>query len=308
MPSTQPVWSVPPLPRAYDHLDGNRSCDVCIIGAGIAGLTTAYQLAATGATVIVLEANKQICAGETGHTTAHLTNVLDDRFKHLNGVRGEDAVRLMIDSHRFAIDFIDDTVRKHEIDCDFRRVDGHLFLGAKDEVKTLRDEQTLALRGGLQADWLDRVPVLDARFGPCLRFPQQGQFHPLKYLKALAHLINQGPGSIHTDTMVEKVTGGKLAKVTTRSGYSVEARAVVVATNSPISDLVSLHTKIAPYTTYADLRLCRRDSGRLLPARPLLGHRRPIPLHPPAHDSGSGSGGVDHRRRRSPHRPGPRSG
>jgi len=93
--------------------------------------------------------------------------------------------------------------------------------------------------------------VLDAKHGPCLRFPNQGQFHPLKYLKGLANVVNQGKSSIHTETMVERITGGKQPKVETRLGYTVEARAVVVATNSPISDLVSLHTKIAPYTTYA---------------------------------------------------------
>src|SRR4029078_7725967 len=135
------VWTVPTLPRAYEHLEGNRLCDVCIVGGGIAGLSTAYQLAKEGASVVVLEANKNLCAGETEHTTAHLSCVLDDRFTHLSGVRGEEAVKLMIQSHRYAIDFIDETVRKHGINCVFRRLDGHLFLGAKHDTRVLKDEQ-----------------------------------------------------------------------------------------------------------------------------------------------------------------------
>jgi len=249
--ATESVWSQPAIPRSYDHLDGNRTCDVCVIGGGIAGLTTAYHLDQAGATVIVLEANKQISAAETGHTTAHLSTVLDDRFKYLHGVRGDEAVRQMIDSHGYAIDFIEMMVNQHGIDCDFRRVDGYLFLGAEDNPDTLRDEQEYAGGGNLRAEWFDKVPVLDARYGPCLRWPRQGQFHPLKYLKALASVVNKGRSAIHTETMVEKITGGGTAKVVTRLGYTVEAKAVVVATNSPISDLISLHTKIAPYTTYA---------------------------------------------------------
>jgi glycine/D-amino acid oxidase-like deaminating enzyme/nitrite reductase/ring-hydroxylating ferredoxin subunit len=214
-------------------------------------LTTAYQLVKRGASVIVLEANKHICAGETGHTTAHLVNVLDDRFKHLSSIRGDDPVRLAIESHRFAIDFIERTVQEHNIDCGYLRLDGHLFLGKDDKPETLKDEQNLACQGGLPAEWLDKIPVMDPRFGPCLRFPNQGQFHPLKYLKVLANFINRGTSAIHTETMVERIEGGSPARVVTRLGYVVEARSVVVATNSPISDLVSLHTKIAPYTTYA---------------------------------------------------------
>ena len=172
MASTQPVWSVPPLPRSYEHLDGHRSCDVCVIGAGIAGLTTAYQLVQRGDSVIVLEANKHICAGETGHTTAHLVNVLDDRFKHLSSVRGEDPVQAAIAKSPLRD-------RPHRGDRSGARHRLRLPAGstvtcslAKDDTRNaLKDEEARRLpRAGLQASGSDQGARCSMpSTGPCLR-------------------------------------------------------------------------------------------------------------------------------------------
>ena len=84
----------------------------------------------------------------------------------------------------------------------------------------------------------------------CLRFPRQGQFHPLKYLAGLARAIHRMGGRIFTGTHAATMSGGAGARVETAGGYTVEAGAIVIATNSPINDLIAIHTKQAPYTTY----------------------------------------------------------
>src|SRR5947209_7847939 len=107
---TIPVWSEGEQHRpAAATLRSDTEADVCVVGAGIAGLTTAYLLQKEGKSVAVLDA-WGLAAGETGRTTAHLTAVLDDRFSHLESLFGQDVTRLAADSHRAAIDRIESIV------------------------------------------------------------------------------------------------------------------------------------------------------------------------------------------------------
>jgi glycine/D-amino acid oxidase-like deaminating enzyme/nitrite reductase/ring-hydroxylating ferredoxin subunit len=112
-------------------------------------------------------------------------------------------------------------------------------------------ELEAARRAGLASvERLARAPLDFFNTGPCLHFPRQGQFHPLKYLVGLARSIQQKGGRIFTGNHVDRIDGGSPARIKTRNGLVVTADAVVVATNTPINDLVAIHTKQAPYLTY----------------------------------------------------------
>src|SRR5690349_9842371 len=109
-----PVWHDPfaePVPTAAP-----ADADVCVVGAGIAGITTACLLQREGLQVQVIEA-WNIGAGETGRTTAHLTAVLDDRLTHLEKLFGRDRTRLAVESHQFAIDQIESLAIEENIPC-----------------------------------------------------------------------------------------------------------------------------------------------------------------------------------------------
>lgn len=82
-------------------------------------------------------------------------------------------------------------------------------------------------------------------------FPNQAQFHPLKYLAGLEKAVLASGGKIYTGTHIDKTEGGKKAKVTTSKGFTVTAEHIVVATNTPINNMVVMHTKQAPYRSYA---------------------------------------------------------
>ena len=82
---------------AEGKLSEDTNADVCIVGAGIAGMTTAYLLAQEGKGVIVLD-DGPIGGGMTGRTTAHLVNALDDRFFELERLHGEKGARLAAES------------------------------------------------------------------------------------------------------------------------------------------------------------------------------------------------------------------
>jgi glycine/D-amino acid oxidase-like deaminating enzyme/nitrite reductase/ring-hydroxylating ferredoxin subunit len=224
--------------------------NVCVVGAGIAGMTTAYLLARDGLSVIVLD-DGVVAGGETGRTTAHLSFALDDRFTELERLHGERGARLAAESHRAAVDRIEQIVADERINCDFLRLDGYLFLGPGQDVRDLEDELEAANRAGLMdVRMVDGAPIPGYVTGKALLFPEQGQFHPVKYLEGVAKAIERDGGRIHTRSHVESIHGGENPSVKVQDGPTVKAKCVVVATNTPINDWVKIHTKQAPYRTY----------------------------------------------------------
>ncbi|WP_139925729.1 FAD-dependent oxidoreductase [Hymenobacter sp. DG01] len=243
------LGTAPALP-SFQPLTSNLTADVVVVGGGIAGLTTAYLLGLEGKKVVLLE-DGELASGETGRTTAHLSFALDDRYTTLEQLFGEEGARLAADSHRAAVDRIERIVKQEQIDCDFTRLPGYLFLPQNGTVQELDDEQKAAHRAGLVD--VERLPDAGAqgfRTGECLVFPNQGQFHILKYLRGVAQAIEQQGGRIFTRTHVKTVHGGSDARVVTDGGQEVRAQAIVLATNTPFNDLVVMHTKQHPYRTY----------------------------------------------------------
>src|SRR5437764_1330955 len=119
--ATAPVPPQPPLTE-------DAQADVCVVGAGIAGLSTAYLLARAGRSVVVLD-DGPVGGGQTQRTTAHLSNAIDDRYVEIEKTHGADGSRLAAESHTAAIDRIETICAEEKIDCDFQRLDGYLILG-----------------------------------------------------------------------------------------------------------------------------------------------------------------------------------
>ncbi len=233
-------------------LTGSLKTEVCVIGAGIAGLTTAYLLTCEGKAVVVLEGG-EIGGGQTERTTAHLSNAIDDRYYEIERLHGRKGAKLAAQSHTTAIDRIEAIVRKENIKCDFERVDGYLFVPEDESIRTLQRELAAAHRAGLgEVELIPRAPMTDFETGPCLRFPRQGQFHPTKYLAGLVEAIQRQGGRIYTHTRAGKIQSAAngAMHVLTNDGPVITAQSVVVATNNPINDLLALNIRLAAYRTY----------------------------------------------------------
>lgn len=244
------IWMMTAEEAEQPELPDDLYSDVCVVGAGIAGMTTAYLLAREGKAVIVVDKGP-IGGGETARTTAHLSNAIDARYAEIELLHGEQGARLAAESHTAAIARIEAIVAKERIDCGFERLDGYLFAPPGESREILDRELKSAQRAGLtQVDLIKQAPLTGFDTGPCLRFPQQAQFHPLKYLTALARAIKHLGGRIYTGTHANTIEGGAPARVKTSSGRFVTAEAIVVATNTPVNDLVAIHTKQAPYRSY----------------------------------------------------------
>ncbi len=246
---TQSLWALNDSARETSTLPGDLACDVCIVGSGIAGLTTAYLLLREGKRVVVVDAKPAFATGETEHTSAHLAWYIDDTFYHLASVRGDEVAKRAAESHRHAIGLIRDIAASENIDCDFQQVDGYLFSAGTDGPKTIENEVRTLERLQLPFQRM-QLSFPGGQSAECLRFPDHAQFHPIKYLAGLAAAIRKLGGVIHTSTVIEKVRAGSPATVTTTHGKTISAGAVVTATNNPFEGGTELHNKVAAYNTY----------------------------------------------------------
>jgi glycine/D-amino acid oxidase-like deaminating enzyme/nitrite reductase/ring-hydroxylating ferredoxin subunit len=245
------VWMNVRVAPDAKPLDGDASADTVVVGSGIAGLSTAYELAARGQTVIVLDRGA-IGSGMTARTTAHLTSLCDDSFDSLINKRGVDVAKQFYLSQASAIDRIEKVQANESIECDFRRLDGYLFPALGTDPSNLDSSLEATQKAGMPVEDTQGIPFKGLKDVRCLRYPDQGAFHPLKYLRGLAAVLKKRNMRLCSETIVEEVLeedGGVTVK--TESGHRVRAGAAVIATNSPINDRLAIHSKQAPYRTYA---------------------------------------------------------
>jgi glycine/D-amino acid oxidase-like deaminating enzyme/nitrite reductase/ring-hydroxylating ferredoxin subunit len=248
---SQSLWMDVDVAPGTKPLRRDAKADTVVIGSGIAGLSTAYELSGQGQQVIVIDRGR-IGSGMTARTTAHLTANNDDGFRAMIDRRGEKLAKDFYVSQAASISRIETIQEAESIDCDFRRVDGFLFPGPQTTQSEIDEEREASEKAGMPVEAVVGLPLRGHEKTGCLRYPDLATFHPTKYLRGLARCVAARGGKLFANTAVtgvEEVDGG--VTVTTESGKTIRAKHAVVATNSPINDRVALHSRQAPYRTYA---------------------------------------------------------
>jgi len=245
------AWMSTKVMEDAPSLSRSESTEIVIVGSGIAGMSVAYELVKAGKDVVILDRGP-IGKGMTSRTTAHLTAECDDGFHEMIGRRGEELARSWYESQAASIDRIETNQRELHIDCDFRRLEGYLFQAPETEPEMLDREYEATKKVGMPVFQEKGVPFGGQAATPTLRYPNQATFHPLKYLAGIAAAIRKAGGRFYAETTVERVEeDANGVQVTTTAGHVIGAKQAVVATNSPINDRYAIHTKQAPYRTYA---------------------------------------------------------
>ncbi len=247
----QSLWRNTTPQNIVSSLNQSIEVDVCIIGAGITGVSTAFYLAENKKSVALIDANS-ISNGVTADTTAHLTWILDDRYYEYAEKIGELNTELLALSHQAAIDEIERNVTNKSIDCNFQRVSGYLMGEKKDSEETFRKEAEFLKKLKLNESTSASNQFIEGfEKKPFLHFPNQAQFHPLRYIHGLCMSIQSAGGQIFTNTKVVDIEEKDKIRVKTQEGHVITANQLVVATHSPINNMFTMHTKQAPYQSYA---------------------------------------------------------
>ena len=230
-------------------LDGVRECEVAVIGSGIAGISTAYELCKRGKSVIVIDRGR-ICGGMTSRTSAHLAPLCDDLVSEMTKIKGREATKLFCDSQAAAVDRIEEIQTRRRSNVTSAGWMVICFRAAICRPTPLTKRWTRSATSGAQVHRLIGVPFNGCENRHVLRYPRQATFHPLKYLAGVAKACGESGVAFFRDSPVEEVAeeNGTVSVKTARG--VIRAQHAVVATNSSISDRFAIHTKTAPYRTY----------------------------------------------------------
>ncbi len=237
-------------------LTGDVETDVCVVGGGIAGCSTALHLAERGYRVVLLEANR-IGWGASGRSGGQAIVGYACSQDKLVAQVGRDAAKRMFDISVEAQELIGSLVARHRIDCDLRW--GHLHTALKprqvDDLKS--HQQELERDYGYQGTrWLDRAELGEVlatdRYIGGLRDDRSGHLHPLNYTLGLAAAAEAAGVQIYEQAAVVGLDQGPTVRVRTAAGATVRARHVALCCNSFMDSRISkrLRDRIMPVGTY----------------------------------------------------------
>lgn len=221
--------------------------DAVVVGAGFTGLTVATELRAAGKTVAVLDM-ADIGGGESNLSTAQMTELLDLRYHDLISKFGKTGAALAARASRDAIDWAERHAGSRK-DSRFQRVPAYLFSEKKEDESELDRECLAAIQSSVHAQRVTELPP-QLKALSAMRVDNQAQLNPREYVHGLARRLVDNGGAIFERTRIESIEDGTPCKVTTTDKAVVTANDCIVATHTPICNMLFLHTKLAAYRTY----------------------------------------------------------
>jgi glycine/D-amino acid oxidase-like deaminating enzyme/nitrite reductase/ring-hydroxylating ferredoxin subunit len=282
----------------YEQLTGDLDVDAVIVGGGIAGITSAFLLKQSGLKVALLEATR-ILHGTTGHTTAKVTAQHDIIYNVIKSKMNQESAEQYANANKAAITAIDTIIQQNNIECDFSWQPAYVYTQDDNYILQVQDEYETALSLGLPAVYMDEIP-LPFKVKAALRFDSQAQFHPIKYLLALAALIPGNGSYLFENTKAIDIHTQPSYRISTNTGFSVNAPNVIIATHYPFYDGNGMYfARIYPDRSYAlgitisdkypgGMYITAEDPGRSWRSQPLGNGEELIIVGGEHHKTGQG--------------------
>ena len=245
-------WNQVQEERKYPKLTQDISSDVAIIGGGLTGIQTAYLLANRGLKVVVLEKDK-LCSGTSGGSTGKITSQHGLLYKYLKDLNGKEFAKKYYEANEQAKENIIKIINKERIDCDLERKNAYVFTEVEKEVQNIKEEIEYTKKLDIPSEFADKIDLPIEIYG-AIKFENQAQFDPVKYVYGLAKSIIKNGGEIYENSKVlETVEDDGRYTIHTKEG-SVRAKHLVIATRYPIIRFPGYYfIKMYQSTSYAVL-------------------------------------------------------
>ncbi|HHY83442.1 MAG TPA: FAD-dependent oxidoreductase [Clostridiales bacterium] len=294
----QSYWMASVKFPEYEPLNGDLDVDAAIVGGGIAGITTAFLLKNSGLSVAVLEATK-ILHGTTGHTTAKVTAQHDIIYNTIIKKMDFDSAQQYAHANQEAIKAIYNIIDQYNIKCDFSWQPAYVYTQDDNYIQKIQDEAEAAISLGFAATYLDEIP-LPFKVKAALRFDNQAQFHPLKYLLALAELVHGNGSYIFENTKAIDILTETKYSISTETGFRVNAPNIIIATHYPFYDGNGMYfARIFPERSYAlgvtisekfpeGMYISAEDPGRSYRSQPMDNDEELVIIGGEHHKTGQG--------------------
>lgn len=250
MSAPQPYWIASTSQTDYPSLTEDISIDIAIIGGGMTGITSAYLLKKEGYKVAIIDADR-IVQGTSAHTTAKITSQHGLIYNKILNSLGRERTQQYADSNESAIHFIANLIKEKNISCDFSWQSAFVYTQDDNYVEKIQKEVETASQLGIKATYLEEIP-LPFKIKAAVRFDDQAQFHPRKYLLELQKEIPGDGSYIFENTKIMDVKEGKPCTLTTENGKVVTALKVILASHYPCYDGKGMYfTRLYPERSYA---------------------------------------------------------
>ena len=244
--------------KLNEKITNNYETDVCIIGAGLAGLSTGYYLAKEGVNVIILDKDN-IGQKVSGNTTAKITLQHNLIYDYLIKSFGTDFAMKYFKSNKEAISNIKKIIDDENIECDFEYQDNYVYTTNQDDITKIHNEikaiNSLSniLNSNEKDIFADFVTSCNLPFKICgaIKVKDQAQFHPLKYMFGLSKAIKNKGGIIFTNSLVTDVKQKDGVYTTYTDKHFIKSKYIVIASHFPFKDFPGFYfSKMYQSTSY----------------------------------------------------------
>ncbi len=249
MKSTKSYWIDSTEKTNYPSLKEDLTIDIAIVGGGIVGITSALLLQKEGLNVAIFEGNK-IIQGTSGYTTAKITSQHSLIYDYLIKTFGFERAQQYGDANEKALKFIKNTIKNHSVSCDFEVLPSYVYTLEEEYIQKIEKEVESCQKLGLKARYKENLD-LSLPIKASIEFKEQAQFHPRKYLLALAkEFVNLG-GLIYEDTRIIDLDEGSYIILTTEDGLKIKTNRVILTSHFPCYDGFGLYfTRLRPERSY----------------------------------------------------------
>lgn len=233
----------------YEQLTTDKTADVCIIGAGIFGITCGYYLAKSGLKVTIIEKD-EIGSKATGHTTAKITSQHGLFYTYLYETYGEKLAKDYLNANQEAIENIKQIIENEKINCDFETQSSFVYTTDKSEVNKIKREVDILNSLGFPANFVSKIG-LPFKIEGSVQFKNQAQFNPIKYINELAKIIIKNNGQIYTNTTANDVKKDDESFYTLTKEGTIKSKYVIIATHYPFINFPGIYfLKMYQSTSY----------------------------------------------------------